>query len=123
MTDMSSAGIVAVAVFFVGMGVMALGAPGRIVAIFGTTTLTAEGRNEVRAVYGGFGVAVGVLLLVAAGSPTFRPGVLAAIATALAGMAGGRLVAALVERPRRFYPCWFYALAEALMAAVLLAGV
>jgi hypothetical protein len=49
--------------------------------------------------------------------------VLAAIATALAGMAGGRLVAALVERPRRFYPCWFYALAEALMAAVLLAGV
>ena len=123
LSPMIQMGVGAVAVFFVGMGAIGLVAPGRIVAIFGTTSLTAEGRNEVRAVYGGFGVAVGVLLLVAAGFPTFRPGVLVAIATALAGMAGGRLVAALVERPSRFYPCWFYVVAEAVMAAVLLAAV
>lgn len=120
---MTDAGVMAVAVFFVGMGAIALLAPERIVATFGTPGLTADGRNEVRAVYGGFGVAVGVLLLVAMGTPVLRPGVLAAIATALAGMAGGRLVSALVERPQRFYPCWFYAAAEALMAAVLLAAV
>ena len=54
-----------VAAFFVAMGVLALVAPERILATFGTTGLTVEGRNEVRAVYGGFGVAVGVLLVAA----------------------------------------------------------
>jgi hypothetical protein len=100
--------VMLVAAFFVGMGILALAAPERITATFGTTQLTAEGRNEVRAVYGGFGVAVGVLLLVAA---------------ALAGMAAGRVVAAVVERPQRFYPSWFYCLAETLMAAVLVAAI
>jgi membrane associated rhomboid family serine protease len=73
-------------------------------------------------VYGGFGIAVGVVLLVATASPALRPGVYVALAAALGGMAGGRLVAAVVERPRGFYPCWFYCLAEMLMAAVLVAA-
>lgn len=120
MTSMSSLGVTLVAVFFAGMGVLALLAPERIVAVFGTSVLTADGRNEVRAVYGGFGVAVALLLVLTAGSSALRPGVLAAIAGALLGMAGGRLLAALVERPRRFYPCWFYCLAEAGMAGLLL---
>ena len=112
-----------VAVFFVGMGILALAAPERITAIFGTTGLTADGRNEVRAVYGGFGVAVGVLLWVAASSPALRAGVYVAVAASLGGMAAGRLIAAVFERPGRFYPCWFYCFAEALMAAVLLAAI
>ena len=112
-----------VAIFFVGMGLIALAAPDRIPATFGTIGLTAEARNEVRAVYGGFGVAVGVLLLVAASSPALQPGVYAAVAVSLAGMAGGRLVAAAVERPGSFYPCWFYCLAETAMAAMLLAAI
>jgi hypothetical protein len=116
-------GVMGVGIFFLAMGVLALVAPERVAAIFGTTGLTADGRNEVRAVYGGFGVAVGVLLIVATGNPALRPGVLATIAAALGGMAGGRLVAALVERPRRFYPCWFYCVAETLMAAVLIAAI
>ena len=120
---MTDAGVMAVAVFFVAMGAIALVAPERIVAPFGTAGLTADGRNEVRAVYGGFGVAMGVLLVVALGHPALRSGVFVAVATALAGMAGGRLVAAGVERPVRFYPCWFYAVVEALMAALLLAAV
>jgi hypothetical protein len=115
--------VVIVAAFFVGMGLLALVAPERILATFGTTGLTAEGRNEVRAVYGGFGIAVGVLLMVAATSPSLRPGVYAAFAASLVGMAGGRLIAAAVERPGRFYPCWFYCLAELSMAAVLLAAI
>ena len=112
-----------VAVFFVGMGLIALAVPDRIPAIFGTTGLTPEGRIEVRAVYGGFGVAVGMLLMVAAASPALRPGVYAAIAASLGGMAAGRLIAAVVERPRHFYPCWFYCLAETLMAAALVAAI
>ena len=108
---------VVVALFFLGMGLVGLAAPERIAATFGTPALSAEGRNEVRAVYGGFGVAVGALLLAAPA----RPDVPLCVAVALAGMAGGRLVAAALEPPRRFYPCWFYFTVETLMAVALLA--
>jgi len=107
---------VVIALFFLGMGLVGLAAPERIGATFGTPALSGEGRNEVRAVYGGFGVAIGALLLAA---PT--PGVLLCVAVALAGMAGGRLVAAVLEPPRRFYPCWFYFTLEMLMAVALFA--
>ena len=50
-----------------------------------------------------------------------RPDVPLCVAVALAGMAGGRLVAAALEPPRRFYPCWFYFTVETLMAVALLA--
>ena len=114
--------IALIAAFFVGMGMVALVAPERISATFGTLALTADGRNEVRAVYGGFGVAMGGLLLAAQRLPALRAGVLVAVAVALAGMAGGRLVAAVLERPRGFYPAWFYCVLEALMASALLAA-
>lgn len=35
----------------------------------------------------------------------------------------GRLVSAMIERPGRFYPSWFYCLLELAMAAVLWRGV
>lgn len=108
-----------VTVFFVGMGLLALAVPERIAATFGTLTLTAAGRNEIRAVYGGFGVAIAALLLVAHRDPGLRPGALLAVAVALLGMAAGRLVAAAIERPARFYPSWFYCVLECAMAAVL----
>jgi hypothetical protein len=108
--------------FFLLMGLLALAAPERISLIHGVRELTPEGRNEIRAVYGGFGVAIAGLLGWAATLPVYRPGVFLAVAAALAGMAGGRLVAALIERPRRFYPSWFYLALETAMAAVLYAG-
>jgi hypothetical protein len=123
MTNLANLGVTVVAIFFAGMGVLALVAPERIVAVFGTTSLTADGRNEVRAVYGGFGVAVSLLLVLAGGSPALRPGAFAAIAVALLGMAAGRLVAALIERPARFYPCWFYCAVEAALAGLVLAAI
>jgi hypothetical protein len=111
-----------VSLFFLGMGVLALAAPERITATFGLPSLTPEGRNEVRAVYGGFGVAMSVVLASAAVSPVIAPGVLVSVGAALAGMAAGRIVASLVERPRGFYPCWFYCAAETVGAAVLFAA-
>ena len=54
--------VIAVAVFFLGMGIVALWRPALILGLFGTAVTTSEGRNEVRAVYGGYGVAMGVLL-------------------------------------------------------------
>jgi len=106
--------------FFLAMGLVALVVPERITATFGTPTLTVDGRNEVRAVYGGFGLAIGVLLLAAERLPAIRQGALVAVAVALAGMAGGRLVAAALERPRTFYPAWFYCAVETVGAVALL---
>lgn len=117
-----SIAVAVVAVFFLLMGLLALVSPARITATFGITALTAEGRNEVRAVYGGFGVAIAALLFTAAGTPALRHGAFTAVAAAVIGMSVGRLVAAAVERPSRFYPSWFYCLAEAAMAGVLFAA-
>ena len=108
-----------VAAFFLVMGLIALAVPERITAIFGTPSLTAEGRNEVRAVYGGYGLAMSVLLVVASGLPSIRRGVVLCVTAALAGMAGGRVLGAVLEWPRRFYPVWFYCALEAGMAAAL----
>ncbi len=110
------------AVFFLAMGLVALVVPERVTATFGTPALTPDGRNEVRAVYGGFGVAIGGLLLAAERLPAIRDGVLLAVAVALAGMAGGRVIAAALERPRTFYPAWFYCAVETVMAVALLAA-
>ncbi len=112
----------AVAAFFLAMGVLGLAAPERISAPFGQPTLTPAGRNEVRAVYGGFGVAIALVLAVALRQPALRAGVFLTVGVALAGMAGGRIVAACIERPGQFYPTWFYCLLETAMALVLIAG-
>lgn len=110
------------AVLFLGMGVAALIAPTAILRPFGVVLSNADARAEMRAVYGGFGVALAALLgLAAADLPGLRPGAMWAVAFALAGMAAGRLVARCVERPTRFYPVWFYFWVELVVAAVLVA--
>lgn len=111
--------VLVVIVFFFGMGLVGLATPERISAIFGVPELTPDGRNEVRAVYGGFGIAIAVALTAAWFDPTLRPGVAIAVAAALFGMAGGRIVAALIERPAHVYPSWFFCVSETAMAIVL----
>lgn len=112
-----------VAAVFAAMGVYALVVPAGVLAIFGVRLEAPDGRNEVRAVYGGFGLAVAALLVFAAASPEpASAGVLLAMGVALAGMAAGRLVGIAVERPRSFYPVWFWLGAEIAMAAALLAA-
>src|SRR4029453_17937518 len=108
-----------VMVFFVGMGLAPRVSPEFVTRTFGLPALTNAGRNEVRAVYGGFGLAVAAMLVVAMNDPALRAGVLLAVAAPVGAMAAGRLVAALVERPTAFYPSWFYFVAETVMAVVL----
>ncbi|WP_414935861.1 DUF4345 domain-containing protein [Amycolatopsis sp. cmx-11-51] len=109
-----------VAVFFLGMGLLGLVAPGRLIRPFGITLDSATARTEVRAVYGGFGVAIAVLLGFAAFDVGgIQRGAAIAVAVALAGMAFGRLVARFAERPERFYPSWLYFWVELIMAALL----
>lgn len=117
---MVAAVIVAAAVFFAAMGVYALAAPDRVVSPFDVTLGSATARSEVRAVYGGFGLAIAVVLAVALAEPDLRAGIVITVAAALAGMALGRLVSA-AEGRTRFYPNWFYFLVESVAAAALLA--
>ncbi|MFB1296469.1 DUF4345 domain-containing protein [Mycobacterium sp. pW049] len=117
---MVAAVIVSAAMFFAGMGIYAFAAPGRLVAPFGVTLGSATARSEVRAVYGGFGLAVAVVLLLALADPTLRRGIVVTVAAALAGMASGRLMSA-VDGRTPFYPNWFYFLVETAAAAALFA--
>jgi hypothetical protein len=116
--------VAAVAVFFAGMGALALARPGQIVERFGISLGGRDGRNEVRAVYGGFGIAVAAVLVVAIGADGgFRDGVLVAIAAALAGMAAGRLVSLVLERTDRSSPTPFWLVVELVLAGLLLLGI
>jgi hypothetical protein len=112
--------IVLAAVFFVGMGLFALARPAALIRPFGITLPIPESRAEVRAVYGGFGLAIAAMLVLAATGHPARDGILITVAAALGGMAFGRLVSGAVDRPKAFYPNWFYFLVEIVGAAGLL---
>lgn len=111
--------IVLAALFFLGMGIFALARPTALIRPFGINLPIPEARAEVRAVYGGFGLAIsGMLVLALMGGPA-REGILITVAAALAGMAFGRLVSGIIDRPKAFYPNWFYFLVEVTGAAAL----
>jgi hypothetical protein len=110
-----------IAVFFLGMGVFALAAPAALVRPFGTTLGGDASRSEVRAVYGGFGLAIAAVLAYAAvADGDLRKGIVITVGAALAGMAFGRLAAAVLGDRTSFYPNWFYFLVEGVAAAMLL---
>ena len=109
-----------VGMFFLGMGLFALAAPATMLRPFGFTLGVDAQRAEVRAVYGGFGVAIAAVLGYAAATPgEVRTGVLITVGAALAGMALGRIVSGVLGDRTSFYPNWFYCLVEAVAAAAL----
>jgi hypothetical protein len=111
-----------IAVFFVGMGGYALAAPATLVRPFGITLGESAARSEVRAVYGGFGLAIAAVLTYAAvAEGELRNGILITVAAALAGMAFGRLASTALGDRTGFYPNWFYFLVESVAAVALLA--
>lgn len=120
---MATAAIAVLALFFLGMGIVGLVAPSALVAPFGISLGGVDGENEVRAVYGGFGIAIAMLLgLSASGVAGLRPGAVVAVGVSLLGMAFGRLVARLFDQPSGFYPTWFYFWVEVIGGAILLAA-
>ncbi len=102
------------------MGVGAIAKPALVTAQFGILELTPAGRNEVRAVYGGFGIFMALALMVALRQPELRDGILFAVAAALGGMAVGRMVSAVVDRAIDRAPLRYLVL-EVIVALVLLA--
>jgi len=61
-----------------------------------------------------------VLAYAAVDADANRTGIVITVAAALAGMAFGRLVSAVVDDRAAFYPNWFYFGVEAVAAAALL---
>jgi Domain of unknown function (DUF4345) len=109
-----------IAVFFLAMGFYALAAPAALVRPFGITLGESASRSEVRAVYGGFGLAIaGVLVYAALADEDVRTSILITVGVALAGMAFGRLAAAVLGDRTAFNPNWFYFLVEPVAAAAL----
>jgi hypothetical protein len=111
---------VPVAIFFLAMGVFALAAPVRVLRTFGVEVSTAEVRTEVRAVYGGFGVASGALLIAALFEEKMREGVFVAVAVALFGMAAGRVASFMLRERSPLWPTWAFCALELAMGALLL---
>ncbi|WP_405489224.1 DUF4345 domain-containing protein [Nocardia sp. NBC_00511] len=119
---MRTAVLAAVGMFFAGMGIYALAVPAALARPFGIAVQDAVSRSEIRAVYGGFGLAIaGVLWWSASGVDDMRSGAAVTVGVALAGMAAGRVLSRLVDTATAFYPIWFYCLVEAIGAAVVLA--
>ena len=110
-----------VAGFFALMGLLALVKPNRILAPFGIHPLPVDAANEVRAVYGGFGIAIALLLFATLEFESIRIGARLAVAAALLGMAAGRIVAAAVDRRFGPYPRIFLVV-EVVLAGMLLAA-
>ncbi len=95
---MSTTAVIAVALFMAGMGLLALVAPTRFLRFVGSEPLGRDGRNEVRAVYGGFGVMMFAVLLYALRDAAYRPGILLCVGVALVGMALGRIISIIPDR-------------------------
>ena len=90
--------LAALALAFALMGIGALVSPTVVTRQFGIPSLTPDGRSEVRAVYGGFGLAIAAVLVYAIVDPELRTGIALTVAVALFGMAAGRLISAVLDR-------------------------
>lgn len=119
---MATALICLVAALFLAMGLYALVAPGKILRPLGLVVETPQTRSEIRAVYGGFGVAIAGVLILALSDAAIRPGVLVTVGAALAGMAAGRVLSRVADTSTPLSPVWLYFLFEALGAAALFAA-
>lgn len=100
------------------MGLGSIVAPIRVTRQFDIVTLTPAGRNEVRAVYGGFGLAMAAMFATALLQPDLRSGICLTAAAALAGMGGGRLLSAGIDRQIGRFPL-FYLCLEVILAGLL----
>ncbi|MER6975120.1 DUF4345 domain-containing protein [Nocardioides sp. NPDC000445] len=124
MNTVASLTIAVVGIFFLAMGTYALITPSTLAAPFHLSAKTPESRSEIRAVYGGFGIAMATVLGAAAlDIGGIRTGAVTAVGLALIGMAGGRLISRLLDTPVGFYPIWFYFGIELVAGTALLACV
>lgn len=118
MTLFQAGSLYLAALGFALMGAGALVWPERVTVQFGIPTLSLAGRNEVRAVYGGFGLTMSLMLLLAVSQSILRPGICLTLAAALGGMVLGRILSAVVDRKIDGFPL-LYLFVETVLAGLL----
>ena len=121
---MADVAVFAVAAFYAALGAVCLVQPRRVPAQFGAdANPPAAYRNEIRAIYGGFPLALAAVLVWATGaSADVREGVLVAAAVSTAGMALGRLVSAAIDPAENRAP-WLWFGVEVVLVALLVAAI
>lgn len=109
-------------IFFLLMGLAALIRPNFIVSIFGVSETNPEFRNEIRAVYGGYGLLAGIgLIICKLYFIKLQTGFAFAFALSLAGMAVGRIISLKIEKTNKV-PIIFIVL-ELVLSAVIIVDV
>jgi len=103
---------------FAAMGGVMLWKPEYLTRLTGVELSTIESRNEARAVYGGFGVAMALAILIGMISLDLRSGVMLTSGLALIGMAAGRGYSAWLEMPTNSL-IWAFLGLEALLGLML----
>jgi Domain of unknown function (DUF4345) len=94
-----------IAVFFLGMGGYALAAPAELVRPFGITLGKSSSRSEVRAIYGGFGLAIaGVLAYAAIADGDLRTGILITVGPHISRPCSG--TSPVRHLAHTFHPGW-----------------
>lgn len=106
---------------FAAMGIVGIVAPARAVALVGIELTSAASRSEVRAIYGGFGLATGAALAYVAATGLYYTPALLAVTVALGGMAAGRLVSLVIDRDANRWVLLFLGI-EVLAAAAAFWG-
>lgn len=104
------------------MGIFALVKPHSVPRLFGVHSIGTDMINEVRAVYGGFGCAVAVLLLISLQIQTLKAGIIITVAISLLGMAAGRIISFAISRQLNFYPLLFLGIELVLGLSLLWVG-
>jgi hypothetical protein len=107
--------------FYLALGLAALARPATLLAGFGLVAEGVDARNEVRAVYGGFPLAVAGLVACSLLGAPHATGNLLSLAVASLGMALGRLVSAVLDRHIGRLPAMFAGF-EVALALLLAAG-
>lgn len=103
---------------FAAMGGVMLWKPEYLTRLTGVELSTVESRNEVRAVYGGFGVAMALAMFIAMVYSPLSGGILLTSGLALIGMAAGRGYSAWLEMPTNSL-IWVFLGIEALLGLML----
>jgi hypothetical protein len=105
-------------ILFAAMGAGLLWQPQYLTRLTGVELTTIESRNEARAVYGGFGVAMAIALFIALVWSPLRSGICLTIGLALIGMAAGRGYSWYLERTSNTM-IWGFLIGEAILGLML----
>lgn len=89
--------LVLTALAFAGIGVGFLLLPARMAARLDLSLETSLAANDVRAVYGGLQIGLGVFFLLASARPSWHRTALGVLVAAFAGLAGGRFVSLALD--------------------------